>query len=386
MGSVRLYFAQDTPCDDNTQPYHTEWVAARVNKDCVFRRTPGRRCQYAIGASSKIRVRDNITIGTWNTRTLRTAGKLQELTHEMDRYRWNILGLCKVRWKNFVETTTEEGRKVFFSGKEDKHDHGVAFLVHKHIGITVMGCRPVSTSWLITIRLRAVPFNITIVQAYAPASDYDDNEIEEFYDQLQNVIDQTRKTVIFVVQGDWNAKVGGDACGNWQGICGPFCNYDAHERGLRLLYFAIFNDLVLANTFGHYKASRKWTWHSPNGQHYNPIDHFLVRKRFRSGVNSARTLSFPGADIGSDHDLLIMAFRLRPKKQNKTTTTTTKKGHARLKFDLEELKGPIVLKIFQALIGGKFAPLTIVSNGDIDIDSMITTFNTALTETDSEIC
>ena len=47
----------------------------------------------------------------------------------MDRYRWNILGLCKVRWKNFVETTTEEGRKVFFSGKEDKYDHGVAFLV-----------------------------------------------------------------------------------------------------------------------------------------------------------------------------------------------------------------------------------------------------------------
>ena len=51
-----------------------------------------------------------------------------------------------------------------------------------------MECRPVS-SRLITMRLRAVPFNITIVQAYAPTSDYDDNEIEEFYDQLQNVID-----------------------------------------------------------------------------------------------------------------------------------------------------------------------------------------------------
>ena len=68
------------------------------------------------------------------------------------------------------------------------------------------------------------PFNITIVQAYAPTSDYDDNEIEEFYDQLQDVIDQTPKKNIFVVQRDWNAKVGRDACGNWQGICGPFCN------------------------------------------------------------------------------------------------------------------------------------------------------------------
>ena len=71
----------------------------------------------ATGASSNIRGRDNITIGTWNTRTLRAAGKLQELTHEMDRYRLNILGLCEMNWKNFGETTTEEGHNVFFSGR-----------------------------------------------------------------------------------------------------------------------------------------------------------------------------------------------------------------------------------------------------------------------------
>ena len=91
-----------------------------------------------------------------------------------------------------------------------------------------MGCRPVS-SRLITIRLRAVPFNITIVQAYAPTSDYDDNKIEEFYDQPQNVIDQTPKKDILVVQGDWNARVGRDACENWQGICGPSCNDEKNE-------------------------------------------------------------------------------------------------------------------------------------------------------------
>ena len=98
-------------------------------------------------------------------------GTQGQLTHEMDRYRWNILGLCEMRWKNFDETTiTEEGHKVFFSGKEDKHEHGVGFLIHKDIVNTVMGCRPVS-SRLIAIRLRAVPLNITIVQAYAPTSD-----------------------------------------------------------------------------------------------------------------------------------------------------------------------------------------------------------------------
>ena len=89
----------------------------------------------------------------------------------MDRYGWNILGLSEMKWKNFGETTTEEGHKIFFSGREF-----VEFFVHKDIVNTVMRCRPVS-SRLITIRLKAVPFNITIVQAYAPTSDYDDNEI-----------------------------------------------------------------------------------------------------------------------------------------------------------------------------------------------------------------
>ena len=155
-------------------------------------------------------------------------------------------------WRN-----NNRGRTRFSSlEKEDKHEHGVAFLVHKDIVNTVMECRPVS-SRLITIRLRAVPFNITIEQANAPTSDNDDNRIEEFYDQLQNVIDQTPTKNILVVQRNWNAKVGKGACGNWQGICGPFSNNDTNERGLRLRVFTTFNDLVLANTFGHQKASRR---------------------------------------------------------------------------------------------------------------------------------
>ena len=84
-----------------------------------------------------------------------------------------------MRWKNVGETTIEEGHKVFSSGKEDKHEHGVGCLVHKDIVNTVMGCCPVS-SGLITIHLRAVSFNITIVQAYAPTSDHENKKIEEY--------------------------------------------------------------------------------------------------------------------------------------------------------------------------------------------------------------
>ena len=130
------------------------------------------------------------------------------------------------------------------------------FLFTRTFANTVMGCCPVS-SRLITIRLRAVPFNITKVQTYAPTSDYDGNKIE-FYDQLQNVIDQTPKKDILVVQGDWNAKVGRDACGNWQGICGPFCNYDTNERGLRGTFNAAVTET--ANEILGKRCQKKKTW------------------------------------------------------------------------------------------------------------------------------
>ena len=157
-----------------------------------------------------------------------------------------------------------------------------------------------------------------------------------------------------------------------------FCNDHTKERGLRLLEFATFNDFVFAKIIDRNKASRRWTWHSPNEKHHNQTDYILVRKHFREGVNSARTRSFRAADIGSDHDLLMMTFHLRLKR-------ISKPKHTRLKFDLETLKDPILLETFKAMIGGKYAPLTIMNNEDADMDSVITTLNTAVTETASEI-
>ena len=72
---------------------------------------------------------------------------------------------------------------MYFSGKEDKHEKGVGFLVHKVIVKRVIECRPIS-SRLMTVRLSASPFNITIIQVYAPTSSYDDSEVGEFYREL----------------------------------------------------------------------------------------------------------------------------------------------------------------------------------------------------------
>ena len=103
-----------------------------------------------------------------------------------------------------------------------------------------------------------------------------------------------------------------------------------------------------------------------------------MRRRFRSRVNGARTQNVPEADTGSDHDLLMMSFHLHLKR-------ISKPKHTRLKSDLKKLKDPNVLETFQAIIGGKFAPLTTMNNEDTHMDSTVTTFNTAVTETVIEI-
>ena len=141
------------------------------------------------------------------------------------------------------------------------------------------------------------------------------------------------------MQGNWNAKVRKDACK-------IRIREDSDFWSLPPLTISCWQTLLVI---------------TQNGQHHNQIDYILMRKRFRSGVNSARTRSFPGADIGSDHDLLMMAFHLRLKKINKPK-------HTRLKVDIKKLKDSSVLETFQAMIGGKFAPVTNMSNEDADMD------------------
>ena len=114
-----------------------------------------------------------------------------------------------------------------------------------------------------------------------------------------------------------------------------------NERGLRLLELATFNNLVLTNTLGPHKPFRRWTWYSPDGKHHNQTDTILVKKCFRSGVNIHRTRSFPGADIGSDQDLVIMTFRVHLKKARKP-------NQPRLRFDPEKLRDPDVAGHFSS--------------------------------------
>ena len=89
----------------------------------------------------------------------------------------------------------------------------------------------------------------------------------------------------------------------------------------------------MVSTVGPHKPSIHWTWHSPGGDYHNQIDYIIVKRRFQSNVNIAENRSFPGADIGSDHELVMMTFKLRLQR-------VKTQGNIRIRFSLEKLKDP----------------------------------------------
>ena len=117
----------------------------------------------------------------------------------------------------------------------------------------------------------------------------------------------------WIIIGDWNAKVGSQET---PGVTGKFGLGMWNEAGQRLIEFCQENTLVIENTLFQQHKRRLYAWPSPDGQHRNQIDYILFSQRWRSSIQSTKTR--PGADCGSDHEL-ITKFRLKLKKIGKTT-------------------------------------------------------------------
>ena len=158
---------------------------------------------------------------------------------------------------------------------------------------------------MISVHFQGKPFNITVIQVYAPTSNAEETEVERFYEDLQDLVELTPKKEVLFIIGDWNAKVGSQET---PGVTGKFGLEVQNEVGERLIEFCQQNALVIANTVFQQHKRRLYTWTSPDGQYQNQIDYILCSQRWRNSKQSAKTR--PAADCGSDHELLIAKFRL----------------------------------------------------------------------------
>ena len=108
------------------------------------------------------------------------------------------------------------------------------------------------------------PFNITVIEVYAPTSNAEKAEVEQFFEDLRDLLELTPKKDVLFIIGDWNARVETQEI---PGVTGKFGLGVQHEAGQRLTVFCQENTLVIANTLFQQHKISLYTWTSPDGQH-----------------------------------------------------------------------------------------------------------------------
>ena len=189
-------------------------------------------------------------------------GKLEVVKQEMARVNVNILGISKVKWTGMGEFNSDD-HYIYYCGQGSLRRNGVAIMVNKRVRNAVLGCN-FKNDRMISVRFQGKPFNITVIQVYAPTSNAEEAELEWFYEDLQDFLGLTPKNDVLFIIRDWNAKVRSQET---PGVTGKFGLGMWNEAGQRLIELCQENELVIANTLFQQHKRRLYTWTSPDGQH-----------------------------------------------------------------------------------------------------------------------
>ena len=132
-------------------------------------------------------------------------GKFEVVKQEMARVNVDILGISKLKWTGMREFNSDN-HYIYYYRQESLRRNGVAIMVNKRVQNAVLGCN-LKNDRMISVHFQGKPFNITVIQVYAPTSNAEEAEVEWFYEDLQDRLELTPpKDVLFIIR-DWNAKV-----------------------------------------------------------------------------------------------------------------------------------------------------------------------------------
>ena len=118
----------------------------------------------------------------------------------------DILGISELKWTGMGEFNSDY-HYIYYCGQESFRRNGVAIMVNKRVQTAVIGCN-LKNNRMISVHFQGKPFNITVIQVYAPTSNAEETEVERFYEDLQDLLELTPKKDVLFIIGDCNAKVG----------------------------------------------------------------------------------------------------------------------------------------------------------------------------------
>ena len=180
---------------------------------------------------------------------------------------------------------------------------------------SVLGyCAP--SDRILLVRIHGKPFNLSIIQVYAPTSASSEEEIEDFYSDLEDTYKKCGNQDIVIVMGDLNAKVGGEQ-DPLQEIVGKHGLGERNDRGDLWVDSCATHEQVIMNTWFEHHQRHLYTWKSPGDGVRNQIDYITMNKGFRNAITQVK--GYPGADCGSDHVPIVatMKVMLRTLKRKK---------------------------------------------------------------------
>ena len=123
-----------------------------------------------------------VKIATWDVRTLYQSGKLNNIKKEMERLRINMFGIYEVRWTGAGKISSDKCTVIYSGGQE--HEKVVGFILDQERAKFLKGFWALSDR-ICMIKLDAKPFDINIIQAYAPTPDSNDDELNKFYSEME---------------------------------------------------------------------------------------------------------------------------------------------------------------------------------------------------------
>ena len=124
-------------------------------------------------------------------------GKLEVVKQEMARVNIDILGISELKWTGMGEFNSDD-HYIYYCGQESLRRNGVAIIVNKRVQDPVLGSN-LKNNRMISVRFQGKPFNIRVIQVYAPTSNAEEAEVERFYEDLQDLLELTpKKDVLFI--------------------------------------------------------------------------------------------------------------------------------------------------------------------------------------------
>ena len=157
---------------------------------------------------------------------------MEVVKQEMTGVNIDILGISELRWTGMGEFNSDD-HYIYYSGHESLRRNGVVIIVNKRVQNAVLGCN-LKTDRMISVRFQGKPFNITAIQVYAPTSIAEEAKVEQFYEDLQDLLELTPQNDVLFIIGKWNAKVGSQET---PGVTSKFGLGVQNEAGQRLIEF-----------------------------------------------------------------------------------------------------------------------------------------------------